>query len=324
MRVLSRRLWWYSLLVLTGMTLATRQILTPSLSVQAQVTPANPPTVPAEWYPASQDTSFPDANSACEAYSYQFKSDFDGTIHTRQFKEITELLYRSSGSGEVYGATCLITRSPEGDDYPAYVKVICPFTGDPSNTYFYSGGLNGKCRLVDNSSSNPPTTNELPNYEDTSLSGIRTTPFPFEAESPLTTGLEILLDPTPLNTDEPLRNEAPTTTPPTETADRPPITPVQTDPTQQPPTDSNTSNGKPEKVPDRTEPRNEDEEIALKKAKEEPGERIMKDKIKDTRYPKDEFAKKRYVYRDTSDGKPIAIHYWEEIATGRRFGFKFK
>ncbi len=65
-------------------------------------------------------------------------------------------------------------------------------------------------------------------------------------------------------------------------------------------------------------------ETALKDAKAGAGERIMKGKIKDPRYPEDEFAKKQYVYRNTKDGKPVVIHYWENLKTGAREGFKFK
>lgn len=52
--------------------------------------------------------------------------------------------------------------------------------------------------------------------------------------------------------------------------------------------------------------------------------RIMEGKINDPARPEDVWMKMQYVREDYETGKKIVIHYWEEIATGFREGFKFK
>jgi RHS repeat-associated protein len=84
-----------------------------------------------------------------------------------------------------------------------------------------------------------------------------------------------------------------------------------------------------EKEEPRTEPRDLPEQLTLGEAQAGAGKEIMKDKIKDSRYPQEEWEKKAYVHRrpndatKASEGK-IEIHYWENKLTGKRHGFKFK
>jgi hypothetical protein len=49
----------------------------------------------------------------------------------------------------------------------------------------------------------------------------------------------------------------------------------------------------------------------------------MQGRIKDTKFPGDEWAKMQHVH-PTPEGENIIIHYWERIADGFRTGFKFK
>lgn len=74
---------------------------------------------------------------------------------------------------------------------------------------------------------------------------------------------------------------------------------------------------------ERTEPTSLGEKLALEEAMEGAGERIMEGKINDPRYPETEWAKKSHVRR-LPDGNQVEIHYWENILTGQRHGFKFK
>jgi hypothetical protein len=77
------------------------------------------------------------------------------------------------------------------------------------------------------------------------------------------------------------------------------------------------------KKPPRTEPKDLAEEITLQEAKGGAGDTIMKDKINDPRYPPDKWEKKQHEHINP-DGTKINVHYWEEIATKERHGFKFK
>jgi len=49
----------------------------------------------------------------------------------------------------------------------------------------------------------------------------------------------------------------------------------------------------------------------------------MQGKIKDSRYPEDVWAKMQHVHEHPSGTKTV-IHYWENMQTGAREGFKFK
>jgi hypothetical protein len=73
----------------------------------------------------------------------------------------------------------------------------------------------------------------------------------------------------------------------------------------------------------RTLPRNLREKLALDKAKGGAGGRIMGGKINDPNYPEDVWAKKAYMHENPG-GSQTAIHYWENLQTGAREGFKFK
>jgi len=66
------------------------------------------------------------------------------------------------------------------------------------------------------------------------------------------------------------------------------------------------------------------EQLALQAAKAGAGERIMKGLINDPKYPEEIWAKMQHVHYDLETGKNIAIHYWENLQTGIREGFKFK
>lgn len=73
----------------------------------------------------------------------------------------------------------------------------------------------------------------------------------------------------------------------------------------------------------RTEPRNLSEKLTLDEAKGGAGRRIMQGKIKDAKYPEDVWAKMQHVHEHPGGAMTI-IHYWENIETGAREGFKFK
>jgi len=49
----------------------------------------------------------------------------------------------------------------------------------------------------------------------------------------------------------------------------------------------------------------------------------MPGKIKDPRYPEPEWQKKEHIHT-YPDGTKTNVHYWENIVTGVREGFKFK
>ncbi len=66
------------------------------------------------------------------------------------------------------------------------------------------------------------------------------------------------------------------------------------------------------------------EQLALQAAKAGAGERIMKGLINDPKYPEEIWAKMQHVHPDLESGKNIVIHYWENLQTGFREGFKFK
>jgi hypothetical protein len=53
------------------------------------------------------------------------------------------------------------------------------------------------------------------------------------------------------------------------------------------------------------------------------GRRIMQGKINDPRYPENVWAKMQHVHPHP-DGTQTVIHYWENLQTGAREGFKFK
>jgi len=77
-------------------------------------------------------------------------------------------------------------------------------------------------------------------------------------------------------------------------------------------------------VPIRAEALSLAEQLALGEAKAGAGARIMAGRIKDPAFPEDIYAKMEHVHRDLVTGENIVIHYWEELATGIRSGFKFK
>lgn len=73
----------------------------------------------------------------------------------------------------------------------------------------------------------------------------------------------------------------------------------------------------------RSEAGNLAEQLALGEAREGAGTRIMQGAIMDPRYPEDVWAKMQHVHRNP-DGTNIVIHYWENLESGVREGFKFK
>ncbi len=73
----------------------------------------------------------------------------------------------------------------------------------------------------------------------------------------------------------------------------------------------------------RTEARNLAEQLALDEAKSGAGKRIMEGAIIDPKYPEEVWAKMSHVHKLPGGGQ-IEIHYWENLKTGLREGFKFK
>ncbi|HVC78162.1 MAG TPA: RHS repeat-associated core domain-containing protein [Candidatus Micrarchaeaceae archaeon] len=69
--------------------------------------------------------------------------------------------------------------------------------------------------------------------------------------------------------------------------------------------------------------RNLAEKLALKEAMGGAGRRIMQGRIKDLRYPGWLYAKMSHIHVHPG-GVTTEIHYWQNLVTGRRFGFKFK
>jgi RHS repeat-associated protein len=65
------------------------------------------------------------------------------------------------------------------------------------------------------------------------------------------------------------------------------------------------------------------EQLAMEEAIAGAGDRIMEDRVKDPRYPPHEWSKKQHVHR-SPNGRNTTIHYWENLITGARHGFKFK
>ena len=81
-------------------------------------------------------------------------------------------------------------------------------------------------------------------------------------------------------------------------------------------------------------PTNLAEQLTLEEAMGGAGERIMQGKIKDLRYPEDVFAKMQHVHEHPElldaqgkllqEGTNTVVHYWQDLITGIREGFKFK
>lgn len=75
-----------------------------------------------------------------------------------------------------------------------------------------------------------------------------------------------------------------------------------------------------------TDPQDLTEQLTLEEAKSERGKRILEEEIKDPRYPKDKWKKVEHTHKrpKTQDLPDVHIHWWEEISTGKRHGYKFK
>ncbi|MHB0914898.1 MAG: hypothetical protein ACYC4M_04340, partial [Thermoleophilia bacterium] len=65
------------------------------------------------------------------------------------------------------------------------------------------------------------------------------------------------------------------------------------------------------------------DQLALREAMTAPGKRIMEGFVRDLRYPENIWAKKQYVH-ESLDGTKTVVHYWENLQTGVREGFKIK
>jgi RHS repeat-associated protein len=65
------------------------------------------------------------------------------------------------------------------------------------------------------------------------------------------------------------------------------------------------------------------EQMALREAEAGAGQRIMQGLINDPAFPENVWAKMQWVHT-TPDGENITIHYWQNLQTGERTGFKFK
>ena len=66
------------------------------------------------------------------------------------------------------------------------------------------------------------------------------------------------------------------------------------------------------------------EQLALEAAQSGAGQRIMQGLVNDARYPESVWAKMQYVQTSLTTGENIVIHYWQNLVTGVREGFKFK
>ncbi|MGE4240054.1 RHS repeat-associated core domain-containing protein [Ramlibacter sp.] len=66
------------------------------------------------------------------------------------------------------------------------------------------------------------------------------------------------------------------------------------------------------------------EQLALASATTGGGTRIMQGFIKDPAYPSELWAKMQAVHFDQQAGRNIVIHYWQNLQSGVREGFKFK
>jgi len=84
----------------------------------------------------------------------------------------------------------------------------------------------------------------------------------------------------------------------------------------------NSSKEKEKKKP-RTKPIDLEEQLTLEEAKAGAGERILEGKIDDPRYQEDKWKKQQHIHKHP-DGTQTNLHYWENIQTGERNGFKFK
>jgi len=73
----------------------------------------------------------------------------------------------------------------------------------------------------------------------------------------------------------------------------------------------------------RSQPANLAEKFTLDEAMGGAGRRIMQGRIKDPRYPENVWAKMEHVHNHPGGGRTV-IHYWENLRTGAREGFKFK
>jgi RHS repeat-associated protein len=73
----------------------------------------------------------------------------------------------------------------------------------------------------------------------------------------------------------------------------------------------------------RTEAKNLAEKLALQEAQAGAGTRIMQTAINDPNFPENVWAKMQWVH-DNPDGTSTTIHYWQNLQTGQRIGFKFK
>jgi len=73
----------------------------------------------------------------------------------------------------------------------------------------------------------------------------------------------------------------------------------------------------------RTEPQNLAEQVSMEEAESGAGKRIMSGKIKDPRFPADQWEKMQHVHQ-SPNGSKVVIHYWQRIADAFRTGFKFK
>jgi hypothetical protein len=65
------------------------------------------------------------------------------------------------------------------------------------------------------------------------------------------------------------------------------------------------------------------EQLTLEEAEAGAGARIMEGKINDPEYPENVWAKMHHEHVNPS-GSKIVVHYWENLVTGVRGGFKFK
>jgi hypothetical protein len=86
----------------------------------------------------------------------------------------------------------------------------------------------------------------------------------------------------------------------------------------------------------RTQAGNLAEQLVLREAQAGAGTRILQGAIKDPRFPEAVWAKMQHVHKTPigvsitdkgvaawSYGQTIAIHYWQNLQTGARIGFKF-
>lgn len=74
---------------------------------------------------------------------------------------------------------------------------------------------------------------------------------------------------------------------------------------------------------DYVEPKDLTDQLSLGEAKDSKNEEIMEGKIKDPRFPPDEWGKKQHCHTSL-DGVNTEIHFWENTVTGERLEFKFK